>query len=107
MNFITFLQNINSNILSSIAILLNLVLFVRLMVACCQGIHQGWTIGEATSSKIIQLGFYTAMLFGAWQWLPHKLVWLTIFPQCAFVVFAGGLVGCTFRWVFEQTVARN
>jgi len=107
MDFITFLQNINSNILSSIAIFLNLVLFVQLIVACCGGIYRGWAIGEATAGKITELALYTTMLFGAWQWWPPKLVLLTVFPQCAFVVFAGGLVGCTFRWVFEQTVVRN
>jgi|GEM_PF-1363966 len=107
MNFITFLQNINSNILSSIAILLNLVLFVQIMDACCQGIRLGWTIGEATTGKITELGFYTAMLFGAWQWWPHKLVFLTVLPQCAFVVFAGGLVGCTVKWGVDRVFLRS
>ncbi|MEG5236931.1 hypothetical protein [Microcoleus sp. AT9b-C3] len=72
MNFITFLQNINSNILSSIAIFFNLVLFVRLIVGCGRGIRQGWTICEATTGKITELGLYTAILFGAWQWWPHE-----------------------------------
>ncbi len=107
MDSLTFLQNTNSNILSSILNLLNLVLFVQLSVACCWGIYRGWTIGEATTGKITELGLYTAMLFGAWQSWPHKLVLLTVLPQCAFWVFAGGLVGCTLRWGVEQTVARN
>ncbi|MEG4916291.1 hypothetical protein [Microcoleus sp. B7-D4] len=107
MDFITFLQNINSNINSAIISVLNLVLFVQLIVACCQGMYRGWTIGEANSGKITELALYTAMFFCAWQWWPHKLVLLTVFPQCAFVVFVGGLVGCTSKWVFEQAVARN
>lgn len=107
MDFITFLQNTNSNILSSILSLLNLVLFVELTAACCLGMYRGWTIGETTTGKITELGLYTAMLFGAWQWWPHKLVLLTVLPQCAFWVFAGGLVGCTFKRVFQQAVARN
>jgi hypothetical protein len=61
MDFITFLQNINSNILSSIAIFLNLVLFVQLIVACCGGIYRGWAIGEAIAGKIIELAFYNAI----------------------------------------------
>lgn len=107
MDFIIFLQNANSNILSSILNIFNLVLFVQLTVGCCRGMYQGWTIGEATAGKITELGLYTAMFFCAWQWWLHKLVLLTVFPQCAFVVFAGGLVGCTCKWVFEQAVARN
>jgi hypothetical protein len=47
------------------------------------------------------------MLFCAWQWWPHQLVLLTVLPQLAFWVFVGGLIGCTFGWVFEQAVARN
>jgi len=47
------------------------------------------------------------MLFGARQWWPHQLVLLTVLPQLAFWVFVGELVGCTFGWVFEQTVARK
>jgi hypothetical protein len=34
MDFITFLQNINSNINSAILSLLNLVLFLKLTIAC-------------------------------------------------------------------------
>jgi hypothetical protein len=47
------------------------------------------------------------MLFGAWQWWPHQLVLLTVLPQYAFSMFVGGLIGCSFGWVFEQTVARK
>ncbi|MEG3959449.1 hypothetical protein [Microcoleus sp. herbarium2] len=56
MDFITFLQNINSNINSTILSVLNLVLFLELTAACCWGIYQGWTIGKATTDKIIELG---------------------------------------------------
>jgi hypothetical protein len=35
MDFITFLQNINSNINSTILSLLNLVLLIELTIACC------------------------------------------------------------------------
>jgi hypothetical protein len=103
MDFITFLQNVNSNILS----LLNLVLLVELTIACLYGAWQGFWLGEATTGKITELGFYTAMLFGAWQWWPHKLVFLTVLPQCAFVVFAGGLVGCTVKWGVERVFLRS
>ncbi|MEG4007669.1 hypothetical protein QUA41_17415 [Microcoleus sp. Pol11C1] len=107
MDFITFLQNINSNILSSIAIFFNLVLFVRLIVGCGRGIRQGWTVGEATTGKITELGLYTAILFGAWQWWPQEWVWFTVLPQCAFVVFAGGLIGCTSKWGVERAFLRS
>jgi hypothetical protein len=40
MDFITFLQNINSNINSAILSLLNLVLLIELTLACCWGIYQ-------------------------------------------------------------------
>jgi hypothetical protein len=62
---------------------------------------------EATVGKITELATITAMLFGAWQWWPHQLVLLIVLPQLAFGVFVGGLIGCTFGWVFEQAVARN
>jgi hypothetical protein len=42
-----------------------LVLFIELTIACCWGMYQAWTIGKATTGKIIELGLYTAMLFGA------------------------------------------
>jgi hypothetical protein len=106
MDFITFLQNINSNILSSIAIFLNLVLFVQLIVACCRGIYRGLAIGEATSGKITELALYSAILFGAWQWWPQEWVWFAVLPPCAFVVFAGGLVGCILRWGVERAISR-
>lgn len=107
MDFITFLQNINSNILSSIAIFFNLVLFVQLIVACCQGIHRGWTISEATTGKIFLLTTIAAIMFRLWQSWPHEWVWFAVWPQCAFVVFAGGLVGCTSKWGVERAFLRN
>jgi hypothetical protein len=48
MDFITFLQNINSNINSAILSLLNLVLFLELMTACCSGMYQAWTISKTS-----------------------------------------------------------
>ena len=102
MNSLTFLQNINSNILS----FLNLVLFIEFTIACCWGMYQAWTIGEASTGKITELALYTAMLFGAWQWWPHEWVWFAVLPQCAFVVFAGGLVGCTSKWGVERAFSR-
>jgi hypothetical protein len=103
MDSLTFLQNINSNINSAILSVLNLVLFIELTIACCWGMYQAWTIGEATSGKITELALYSAILFGAWQWWPQQeWVWFAVLPQCAFVVFAGGLVGCTLRWGVER-----
>jgi hypothetical protein len=61
MDSLTFLQNINSNINSAILSVLNLVLFIELTAACCWGIYQGWTIGKATTDKIIELAFYNAI----------------------------------------------
>ena len=58
MNFITFLQNINSAILS----VLNLVLFLELTAAYCWGIYQAGTIGKATPDKTTELAIYTTML---------------------------------------------
>jgi hypothetical protein len=58
MDFITFLQNINSAILS----LLNLVLFLDLTITCCWGMYQAWTIGKVTTGKITELGLYPTML---------------------------------------------
>jgi hypothetical protein len=58
MDSLTFLQNINSAILS----LLNLVLFLELTAACSWGMYQAWTMGEATSGKITELALYTTML---------------------------------------------
>lgn len=108
MNFITFLQNINSNIFSSIAILLNLVLFVQMTIACCRGMYQGWTIGEATTGKIVLVGTITAIMFRLWQSWPQEWLSFTIvLPQCAFWVFAGGLVGCTVKWGVDRVFLRN
>lgn len=107
MDSITFLQNANTNILSSILNLLNLVLFVQLTVGCCRGIYRGWTIGEATVDKIALLTASAAIMFRLWQSWPHEWLSFAVLPQCAFVVFVGGLVGCTFKWVFEQAVVRN
>ena len=59
MNSLTFLQNINSSIIS----LLNLVLFLQLTAACCGGIYRGWTIGEATTDRIDLVGTITAIMF--------------------------------------------
>lgn len=64
MDFITFLQNINSNINSAILSVLNLVLLIELTAACCWGMYQAWTMGEAISGKITELALYTTMLLG-------------------------------------------
>jgi hypothetical protein len=106
MDFITFLQNASSNINSSILSLLNLVLFVQLAVGCCRGMYRGWTIGEATAGKIALLTAIAAIMFRLWQSWPLEWVWFAVLPQCAFVVFAGGVVGCTFRWGVERAFSR-
>jgi hypothetical protein len=64
MDFITFLQNINSNINSAIFSLLNPVLFFELTAAYCWGIYQGWAIGKTTMGKITELAFYNAVGYG-------------------------------------------
>jgi len=46
--FTNFLQNINSNINSTILSLLNLLLFIEFTIACCRGIYWGWTIGKTS-----------------------------------------------------------
>ena len=48
-------------------------------------------------------------MFRFWQLCPYKIVLLTVLPQCAFWVFVGGLVGCTFKWGVEGVfpVAEN
>jgi hypothetical protein len=107
MDFITFLQNINSNINSAIISVLNLVLFIEFTIACCQGIYRGWMIGEATTGKIVLLTTIAAIMFRLWQSWPHEFAVLSVWPQGAFWVFVGGLVGCTSKWAFEQAVARN
>jgi hypothetical protein len=62
MDSLIFLQNINSNINSTILSLFNLVLFLELMAACSWEIYQAWTIGKATSGQITELGLYPTML---------------------------------------------
>jgi hypothetical protein len=64
MNSLIFLQNINSNINSAIISVLNLVLFVELTAACCRGMYRSWTVGEATSGKITELGLYPTVGYG-------------------------------------------
>ena len=63
MDSLTFFQNINSNINSAILSVLNPVLFIELTIACCWGMYQGGTMGEATSAKITKLALYTTMLW--------------------------------------------
>ncbi|MEG4424915.1 MULTISPECIES: hypothetical protein [unclassified Microcoleus] len=106
MDSLTFLQNINSNINSAIISVLNLVLFVQLIVACCQGIYRGWTIGEATVGKIALLATIAAIMFRLWQSWPHEFAVLSVWPQGAFWVFVGGLVGCTSKWGVERVFSR-
>jgi len=48
MNSLTFFQNINSNINSAILSILNPVLFLELMTACCSGMYQAWTISKTS-----------------------------------------------------------
>ncbi|MCC3499439.1 MAG: hypothetical protein JGK03_15405 [Microcoleus sp. PH2017_25_DOB_D_A] len=107
MDFINFLQNINSNINSAIISVLNLVLFIELTAACCQGIYRGWAIGEATVGKIFLLTTIAAIMFRLWQSWPQEWVWFAAWPQCAFVVFAGGLAGCTLKWGVERVLLRS
>lgn len=107
MDFINFLQNANSNILSAILNLLNLVLFLEFTVACCWGMYRGGTIGEATAGKIFLLTAIAAIMFRFWQSWPQEWVWFAVLPQCAFLVFAGGLVGCTLRWGVERAFLRG
>jgi hypothetical protein len=66
MDSLTFLQNINinSNINSAILSLLNLVLFLELTAACCWGMYQALTMGEATRGKITELPLYNAVGYG-------------------------------------------
>jgi hypothetical protein len=86
---------------------LNFVVSVELAIACGVAVISGWLTDEANVGKKVVLSAITAMLFRVWQYWPHKLVLLTVFPPCAFWVFVGGLVGCTFRSIFEQAVARK
>jgi hypothetical protein len=107
MDSLTFLQNINSNINSAIISVLNLVLFIELTIACCQGIYRGWTIGEATVGKIFLLTMIAAIMFRVWQSWPHEFAVLSVWPQGAFWVFVGGLVGCTSKWGVERVFSRG
>jgi hypothetical protein len=107
MNSLIFLQNINSNINSAIISVLNLVLFLELTAACCWGMYQAWTIGEATIGKIALLGTIATIMFRLWQsWPQEWLSFTVVLPQCAFWVFVGGLVGCTFKWGVERVFSR-
>jgi len=106
MDFITFLQNINSNINSAIISVLNLVLFIEFTIACCWGIYQGWTIDEATVGKIFLLTTIAAIMFRWWQSWPHEFAVLSVWPQGAFWVFVGGLVDCTSKWGVERVFSR-
>jgi hypothetical protein len=106
MNSLIFLQNIKSNINSAIISVLNFVLFIEFTIACCLGMYRGWTIGEATVGKIVLLTTIAAILFRFWQSWPHELMLLTVLSQCAFWVFAGELVGCTFKWGVERAFSR-
>ena len=64
MDLLTFFHNLNSNINSVILSVLNSVLFIELTIACCWGMYQGETMGEATTGKITELALYTTMLLG-------------------------------------------
>ena len=103
MNSLTLLHNFLTNATS----ILNFVLSVELAIACLCGLWQGFWLGEATAGKIALLAAIAAIMFRLWQSWPQQLVLLTVWPQCAFWVFVGGLVGCTSKRVFEQAVARN
>ena len=103
MNSLTLLHNFLTNTTN----ILNGVLSVELAVACLWGMWQGLTIGEATVGKIALLATIAAIMFRLWQSWPHQWVWFAVWPQCAFWVFVGGLVGCTLRWGVERAVARN
>ncbi|MEG3907805.1 hypothetical protein QT979_05855 [Microcoleus sp. w2-18bC1] len=71
-------------------------------IACCRGMYRGWTIGEATVGKIFLLIMIAAIMFRLWQSWPHEFVVLSVWPQGAFWVFVGGLVGCTSKWGVER-----
>jgi len=103
MNSLTFFQNINSNIIS----FFNFVLSVELAIACTCGLWQGFWHGEASVSKIALLATITAIMFRLWQSWPHEFAVLSVWPQGAFWVFVGGLVGCTFRWGVERAFLRG
>jgi hypothetical protein len=103
MNSLTFFQNINSNITN----FFNFALSVELAVACIWGMWQGFWLSEASVSKIALLATITAIMFRLWQSWPHEWVWFAAWPQCAFVVFAGGVAGCTLKWGVDQSFLRS
>ncbi|MEG4407209.1 hypothetical protein [Microcoleus sp. MON2_D5] len=98
MNLLTLLHNFLTNTTN----ILNFVLSVELAVACTCGLWQGFWLGEASVSKIALLATIATIMFRLWQSWPHEWVWFATWPQCAFWVFVGGLVGCTFRWGVER-----
>jgi hypothetical protein len=103
MNSITLLHNFLTNTTN----ILNLVLSIELAIACICGLWQGFWLCQASIGKIGLVATITAIMFRLWQSWPQEWVWFAVLPQCAFWVFAGGLVGCTLKWGIEQTVARN
>jgi hypothetical protein len=82
--------------------ILNFVVSVELAIACIWGMWQGFWLSEASVSKIALLATITAIMFRLWQSWPHEWVWFAAWPQCAFVVFAGGLAGCTLKWGVDR-----
>ena len=104
MNSITSLHDFLTNATS----ILNFVLSVELAIACICAAWQGFWLGdEATVVKIALLATIAAIIFRLWELWPQQLVLLTVLPQCAFVVFVGGLVGCTLRWGVDQAFCPN
>ncbi|MEG4251795.1 hypothetical protein [Microcoleus sp.] len=103
MNSLTLLHNFLTNTTN----ILNFVLSVELAIACGMAVISGWLTDEATAGKIALLAAIAAIMFRLWQSWPHELVLLTVLPQCAFWVFVGGLVGCTFRWGVERAFLRS
>lgn len=69
--------------------------------------YQGGTIGEATVGKIVLLATIAAIMFRFWQSWPHEFAVLSVWPQCGFWVFVGGLVDCTFKWGVERAFLRS
>jgi hypothetical protein len=64
MDLLTFFHNLNSNINSALLSVLNPVLFIELTIACCWGMYQGGTMGEATTGQITELALYNAVGYG-------------------------------------------
>lgn len=87
--------------------ILNFVLSVELAVACLWGVRHGFWLGEASAGKIALLATITAIMFRLWQSWPYEWVWFAAWPQCAFVVFAGGLAGCTLKWGVDRSFLRS